>query len=89
MKRKKYSHSEKALGNQAPIVKEGGSHSYAHKKSVRVSPAIGISLAEAKKRLGKPVRRSDKDIKAALKIVGIGQGPQDLSENMRAYLQSE
>jgi hypothetical protein len=89
MKRKKYSHSEAGLRNQAPVVKEGRDGGYARKKSLKVLPVIGISLAEAKKRLSKPVRRSEKDMRAALKIVGIGEGPEDLSQNMRAYLQSE
>jgi hypothetical protein len=50
---------------------------------------MGISLAEAKKRLSRPVKRSEKDIEWALGIVGIGEGPADLSENMRVYLLHE
>jgi len=54
---------------------------------VELSP--GMSLAQAKKRLNKSVKRSAKEIRWALGIVGIGEGPKDLSENMRAYLRLE
>jgi len=50
---------------------------------------MGISLAAAKKRLRKPASRSKKDIHWALGIAGIGEGPEDLSANMRAYLWHE
>jgi hypothetical protein len=45
--------------------------------------SVGISLARAKRRLSKPVKRTAKEIRWALGIVGIGKGPKDLSENMR------
>jgi len=71
------------------MVKESSSGRYARQVSRKSSPRIGISLAEAKRRLKTPVKRSKRDIEWALGIVGIGEGPEDLSENMRAYLQRE
>lgn len=71
------------------MVKEGSSSGYARQKHRKPSLRIGITLAEAKKRVARPVRRSKKDIEWALGIGGIGEGPEDLSENMRAYLWRE
>lgn len=86
MRRKRYSFREEPSGKKEPMVKEAGSGRYARQKSRRSLPRIGISLAEAKRRLSRQVKRSEKDIKWALGIVGIGEGPEDLSENMRVYL---
>lgn len=85
MKGKKYSSFKSYLGKKEPMVKEGGSGRYARQIPRKSSLRIGISLAEAKRRLKRPVKRSEKDIEWALGIVGIGEGPEDLSENMRAY----
>ncbi|MBI3001625.1 MAG: hypothetical protein HYY46_24690 [Deltaproteobacteria bacterium] len=71
------------------MAKEESSRGYARQKPRPSSQRIGITLAEAKKRVGRPVKRSEKDIEWALGIVGIGEGPEDLSENMRAYLRRE
>ena len=71
------------------MVKESSSGRYARQGSRKSSLRIGITLAEAKRRLKTPVKRSKRDIEWALGIVGIGEGPEDLSENMRAYLRSE
>ena len=68
------------------MVRESGSSRYARRKSRRLLPRIGISITELRKRLSRPVRRSEKDINWAMGIAGIGEGPEDLSENMRAYL---
>ena len=68
------------------MVKERNSGRYARRKSRRLLPRIGISITELRKRLSRPVGRSEKDINWALGIAGIGEGPEDLSENMRAYL---
>ena len=89
MKEKKYRSSEKASGRKEFMVKEEGSSGYAHQKPRKSSLRIGITLAEAKRRVSRPVKRSKKDIEWALGIVGIGEGPEDLSENMRAYLRRE
>jgi hypothetical protein len=89
MKRKKYSSHKSSSGKKEPMVQEGSSGRYARQIPRKSSVRIGISLAEAKKRLRTPVKRSEKDIEWALGIVGIGEGPPDLSENMRAYLRRE
>jgi hypothetical protein len=39
--------------------------------------------------MGKPVERSEAAIERALSIIGIGEGPEDLSVNLRAYLRGE
>ena len=89
MKRKKYSSHKSSSGDKEAMVKEGSSGRYARQITRKSSVRIGISLAEAKRRLKRPVKRSKKDIEWALGIVGIGEGPPDLSENMRAYLRRE
>lgn len=89
MKNKKYSSPTRASAKKEPIVRESSSSRYARQVSRKSSLRIGISLAEAKRRLKTPVKRSKKDIEWALGIVGIGEGPEDLSENMRAYLRRE
>lgn len=88
MKTKKYlSRKELSEGNEPRVKEKGGP--YARQMSYKATLNIGISLTQAKKRLSKPVKRSAKDIRWALGIVGIGEGPKDLSENMRAYLRRE
>lgn len=86
MKSKKYSSSTRPTAKKEPMVKESSSGRYARQKSRKSGVRIGISLAEVKRRLNRPVKRTDKDIEWALGIAGIGDGPEDLSENMRAYL---
>ena len=86
MKSRKYSSLKQPSGKREPMVKERGSGRYARQVPRKSLLRIGISLAEAKRRLKRPVKRSEKDIEWALGIVGIGEGPENLSENMRAYL---
>ena len=88
MKGKRYFSRKAAPDRKEPIVKEEGFGRYARQISHK-SLSIGISLAQAKKRLSRPVKRSAKEIQWALGIAGIGEGPEDLSENMRAYLRRE
>lgn len=70
-------------------MKEEGSRGYARQKPRKPSLRIGVTLAEAKKRAARPAKRTEKDIEWALGIGGIGEGPEDLSENMRGYLRRE
>ena len=88
MKAKKHLNRDERLEKNAPRVKEEGVR-YGRQPSQRVRPSLGVSLAQAKKRLRKPVKRSAKEIRWALGIVGIGEGPKDLSENLRAYLRRD
>ena len=89
MKSKGYPSRKPRSKIEESMVKEGDSSVYARQKPRKPSLRIGITLAEAKKRVARPLKRSEKDIKWALGIVGIGEGPEDLSENMRAYLRRE
>jgi len=70
------------------LIKEDGGR-YARQMSYKAPLSVGISLTQAKKRLSKPPERTTKEIRWALGIVGIGEGPKDLSENMRVYLRRE
>ena len=88
MKAKKYFSGKNLSERNDPIVKENGGR-YARQTFSKAAPSVGITLTQAKKRLSKPARRNAKEIRWALGIVGIGQGPEDLSENMRAYLRRE
>jgi hypothetical protein len=88
MKAKKYVPGKGASKRTEHLIKENGGR-YARQIPYRAPRSVGISLAQAKKRLSKPVKRTAKEIRWALGIVGIGKGPKDLSENMRAYLRRE
>jgi len=46
-------------------------------------------LEALKKELSGPVERTAEDVAKALSIVGIGEGPCDLSRNFRKYLRGE
>ena len=85
MKAKKHLTQNDLFEKTEPRVKEEGVR-YGRHVSHKAGTSLGLSLTQAKKRLSKPVKRSVKDIRWALGIVGIGEGPKDLSENMRAYL---
>jgi hypothetical protein len=88
MKAKKYLTQGKLSEKTEPRVKEEGVR-YGRELSHKARLGPGMSLAQAKKRLSKPVKRSAKEIRWALGIAGIGEGPKDLSENMRAYLRRD
>jgi hypothetical protein len=88
MKAKKYLSQNGLLEKTEPRVKEEGVR-YGRQLSHKAGLSPGMSLAQAKKRLSKPVKRSAKEIRWAMDIAGIGEGPKDLSENMRAYVRRE
>lgn len=88
MKAKKYSSGKEVSKKNEHLIKEDGSR-YARQMSYKSALSLGINLTQAKKRLSKPAKRTVKEIRWALGIVGIGEGPKDLSENMRAYLRRE
>ncbi len=83
MSKKRYPHDREPAHEQ-PSVKEAKARAYRQGKNQQV----GLSLAAVKKRLKKPVKRSKGEIDWALEIAGIGEGPADLSRNMREYLYS-
>ena len=88
MKAKKYSPGKEVSKRNEHLVKEDGGR-YARQMSYKAALSVGISLTQAKKKLSKPAKRTAKEIRWALGIVGIGKGPKDLSENMRVYLRRE
>jgi len=45
-----------------------------------------LSVSRLKRKLKRPVKRSKKEIAWALEIAGIGEGPENLSKNMRDHL---
>jgi len=88
MKAKKCLTQSKPTKKSESRVNEEGVR-YGRQKARKAELSPGTSLAQAKKRLSKPVKRSAKEIRWALGIVGIGEGPKDLSENMQAYLRRD
>jgi hypothetical protein len=88
LKAKKYFSGKQVSKRNEHLVMEDGGR-YARQMSYKAALSVGINLTQAKKRLSKPAKRTAKEIRWALGIVGIGEGPKDLSENMRAYLRRE
>lgn len=73
----------------APLVREAKGQPYGREKNQMYGSQVALSIAAVKRRLKKPVKRSQKEIAWALEIAGIGEGPADLSEKMRDYLHSD
>ena len=69
-----------------PTVNETKPHPYGREKGRGKSIRAALSLSIVKRRLKQPVKRSRRDIVWALGIVGIGEGPADLSQRGRDYL---
>ena len=88
MRTKKYLSQDGLIEKTGPRIKEEGAR-YGRQLPQKAGLSVGMSLAQAKKRLSKPVKRSAKEIRWALGIAGIGKGPKDLSENMRSYLRRD
>ncbi len=88
MTAKKYPVQNARQDKTEPRVKEAGVR-YGRELSHKGVLSPGMSLAQAKKRLRKPMNRGAKEIRWAMGIAGIGEGPKDLSENMRAYLRGD
>ena len=86
MKSRKHLSSGKKFTGKEPMVKEAKARPYARKKAEKSATRAAINIGSVKRRLKKPVKRTDKDVAWALEIAGIGEGPEDLSENMREYL---
>ena len=78
-------HREKSVGEKL-IVKEAKTQAYTREKGRKSIAPVASKIASVKERLKKPAERSNRDIAWALKIAGIGEGPEDLSENTREYL---
>jgi hypothetical protein len=89
MPSKRYLDSGEESTGKEPMVKEAKGQAYAREKDRRNTTQVALSIAGVKRRLKKPVKRSNRDIAWALEIAGIGYGPEDLSRNMREYLYSD
>ena len=88
MKAKKYLTQNGLVKKTETRVKEEGVR-YGRHTSHKAGLSVGMSLTQAKKRLSKPLKRSAKEVRWAMGIAGIGEGPKGLSENMRAYLRRD
>jgi hypothetical protein len=67
------------------LIKEAKAQPYG-RKTERRQDSRAASVASVKRRLKKPIKRSDRDIEWALEIAGIGDGPADLSQRAHEYL---
>jgi hypothetical protein len=59
------------------------------RRKARSARGTGINLAEAKKLLSAPQRRSARLIDNVLREAGSADGPADLSSNLRQYLSEQ
>jgi len=82
---RKYSKVSKAPANKQSMVSETKPEVYGRRMEQRKTTGYGSSIAAARRRLRKPVKRSKSEITWALAIAGIGEGPADLSVNTREY----
>lgn len=85
MKTRKYHVSGKELAVKQPMVREAKAEAYVREKDRKKTSRVALNIASVKRRLKKPAERSKRDIAWALDIVGIGEGPEDLSDHMRDY----
>lgn len=89
MPNKRYPRVGDEASTKRLTVGEATARAYAREGEGKSAAHIALSIAAAKRRLRKPVKRSQKDIAWALEIAGIGEGPSDLSEKTRKYLYSD
>jgi hypothetical protein len=52
-------------------------------------PRWGLTVEEARARLGTPIQRSEHTVNQLRAFLGCLEGPEDLSENVRDYLYGE
>mgnify|MGYP001592476165 CR=1 FL=1 len=86
MSSKRYPRSSEESADKEPMAREAKAQAYGREKDRRRIAQVAVNIAAVKRRLTKPVKRSNRDVAWALKIAGIGEGPAALSENMREYL---
>ena len=86
MPRKKYlSNADETIAKK-PLVKEAKAQPYGREKERGQAIHAAATVTTVKRRLRQPVKRTRQDIAWALDIVGIGEGPVDLSDHARGYL---
>jgi hypothetical protein len=83
---KRYSKIADERSSVGPAVNEAKPQPYGREKQRGQEISAAASIAIVKRRLKKPVKRTRRDIAWALDIVGIGEGPADLSQRAREYL---
>lgn len=83
---KRYSRTADDSRAVRPAVNEAKAEPYGRKKERGRGIRAAASIAIVKRRLKIPVKRTRRDIAWALDIVGIGEGPADLSQRVREYL---
>jgi hypothetical protein len=86
MPSKKYPSTAGETTAREPLVKEAKAQPYGREKEHGQAIHAAASVATVKRRLRQPVKRTRRDIAWALDIVGIGEGPVDLSDHARGYL---
>lgn len=70
-------------------IHEAKAEAYGRDKSPSEFLRNSLSVTALKRKRNRPVKRNKNQIAWALGIVGIGEGPKDLSKNMRDYLSSD
>jgi hypothetical protein len=86
MSKKRYPRVSDESAAKEPRVKEAKARAYAREKDKENTTKIALKIGSVKRHLKKPIKRSKKEITWALEIAGIGEGPADLSENVREDL---
>ena len=71
-----------------PLIRESKAEAYGREKGEKEIRPSAISISSLKRKWKRPAKRNRREIAWALEIAGIGEGPQDLSRNMREYLAS-
>jgi hypothetical protein len=89
MSSRKYPRATQDSTDKEPVVREAKARAYAREKDKKSIARLVLGIAAVKRCLKKPVKRSKREIAWALDIVGIGEGPADLSEKTREYLYSD
>ena len=89
MATKRYWKSPDGLARTQSTVHEAKAEAYGREKSTSEFLRNSLSVTALKRKRNRPVKRNKNQIAWALGIVGIGEGPKDLSKNMRDYLSSD
>jgi hypothetical protein len=86
---KRYRKSPDGSVRTQSAVHEAKAEAYGREKSTLGFLRNSLSIAGLKRKLNRPLKRNKNQIAWALEIAQIGEGPKDLSKNMRDYLSSD
>ncbi|HEV8724932.1 MAG TPA: hypothetical protein VGW77_30315 [Candidatus Binatia bacterium] len=89
MAKKRYPNLPDGSAATESLIREAKAETYGREKRQKDFLQSAINLTSLKRKLKRPARRSKSEIAWALEIAGIGEGPEDLSKNMRQYLASD